>query len=152
MKSATFHADMSAMRLIRTLIILLCCAAAAAGLIFLTRIPILMWSSASLFTLIAIFAGMIYTPLYFRSISTEISENTIRVSSGVFLKNSGVMKLEAVQYATLISTPFSEKSGLNFILLNALGGKQLIPFMKHTEALSLYAELTAALESYPNPK
>lgn len=145
MKQKILRADMSAMWLIRTIIILICALASTAALLYLSFIPILMWCCVSLFSALAIFLGIIYTPLYFKSITTKISENSICTTSGVIIRNSDIMKISSIQYATLISTPFSKKSGMNFIVLNALGGKLIIPFLKHSEAEELYSDLNAVL-------
>lgn len=138
---------MSAMWIIRLTIIILCTTLTVLSVIFLSFIPILMWCCVSLFAALGIFAGIIYTPLFFRTIRAEISQASIRVTSGLFFSNSESMKLSAIQYVTFISTPFSKKSGINFIILNALGGKLFLPFLKHSDAEELYNELNAAIDA-----
>ena len=145
MKKRAIYADSSAMRLIRLLIILICLAGCAAAIFFLSFVPIVMWICVGIFAALALFAGIIYIPLYFGSVKIEIDDSSVAVASGVFFHVHESMQLDAVQYVTLISVSRLHIRGGNFIILNAQGGKLFLPFINSSDASELYCELNAAL-------
>lgn len=90
------------------------------------------------------FAGL---PLYFSQASYYVSGQEIVRAAGFFVRNRQFMKTSAIQYVTLIRTPFSQQTGLNFVLINALGGHLLLPFLSRRDAEDILRSLTETLHA-----
>ena len=101
---------------------------------FYIPVDVLVFIFASAFATIAIFAMFIYLPLFFSSLRYDSSETEITRHSGVFLNSHQTIQYSAVQYTTLITTPFSRKSGLNFIVLFMYGGQLPLMFLSYKDA------------------
>lgn len=78
---------------------------------------------------VAIFVMFIYLPLYLGSLRYEATETELTRSAGVFMKSDQTVKYSAVQYYTHVTTPLSERTGLNFIVLYVYGGQFQLLFL-----------------------
>lgn len=96
---------------------------------YLVSFEILMYSLIGLFWGIAVLFGLILLPMYFRRTVIYISPAEITVHSGLLFLRRDHMKMSAVQYVTHISMPLSNLTGFNFIVVHALGGNILLPFL-----------------------
>ena len=101
------------------------------SLVFLSFLPILMWIAVGLFAAAFFAVVIVWLPLYFKNLCYFITDKEIVANTGVFFKNKRIMKLSAVQYFTCVTTPFSEKTGFNFVVLNALGGNIILLLLSH---------------------
>lgn len=72
--------------------------------------------------------------MWFGSVSYIISDTHITKRCGIFFIQEQTMRLQALQYSTIIRTPVSEKTGMNFIPLHAYGGMILLAFLKPEDA------------------
>lgn len=91
---------------------------------------------------ILLVGGGLWLPLFLGSLSFEISESEIVYRGGVFFYNRTVMKKSAVRHVTLIRTPFSEFTGMNFVSVSALGGGVILPFLSYSDAKEILSLLT----------
>lgn len=83
---------------------------------------------------IAFFVMFVYLPLYFSSIKYTATETEIMKSSGVFIKTHQSVRYSSVQYTSVISSPFSQYTGLNFIVFFVYGGQLRLLFLKQSDA------------------
>lgn len=81
-----------------------------------------------------IFLDFIYLPLYFASVRCEMTNDKITRHSGVIFKTSQTVRFSTVQYTTLVVTPFSKYTGLNFVIMFVYGGQMLLLFLSAEDA------------------
>lgn len=93
--------------------------------------------------------GVLWLPLYFSQCSYFLSGLEVVVSVGVIFKKRQVMRMSAIQYATLITTPFSRVSGLNFLLINGCGGSLLLKFISRADGEEILRIINAHLLKKP---
>lgn len=82
------------------------------------------------FAVAALIADFIYLPLYFSNLRYCATNSEIKKCSGVLFKTSQTIKYSSIQYSTIITTPFSKYTGLNFAVFYVYGGKFLMLFLK----------------------
>ena len=99
----------------------------------LIPIRIVMLSVCAVFAVIGLFLLFIYLPLWFRRLQYSVTNETITKKSGVFFNTERTLKFNSIQFADIISFPFSKHIGLNFIILNAYGGKLALLFLKEQD-------------------
>lgn len=83
----------------------------------------------------AIFAMFIYLPLYFSSLSFDTTDTEITKHSGVYFKSHQSVLYSTVQYTTVVTTPFSQYTGLNFVVFYVYGGQLRLLFLTQEDAL-----------------
>lgn len=141
-----YYADKTCLNLLRVLILILTVGLIVAAYYFLRPIPILMWILIGIFSAIYFFVGILWLPLYFSRASYLVSSQEIIRNTGFFWHMQQVMKVPAIQYATLITTPLSKYTGLNFIVVNALGGSMLLLFLSGKDAEEILRTLSSAMK------
>ncbi|MBO7395881.1 MAG: PH domain-containing protein [Ruminococcus sp.] len=82
-----------------------------------------------------IFFICIYLPLYFKSLSYDTTDTEITKHSGVYFISHQSVLYSTVQYTTVITTPFSQYTGLNFVVFFVYGGQLRLLFLKQEDAL-----------------
>ncbi|MDE5570261.1 MAG: PH domain-containing protein [Ruminococcus sp.] len=87
--------------------------------------------------LIDIFMILVYLPMYFSSLSYEMTDEKIIRHSGVFMKVHQSVRYSTVQYSTVVSTPFSDKTGMNFVILFVYGGSLRLLFLNKDDAMEI---------------
>lgn len=124
-----YFADRNSLDFLRISIIAVMTAADFADIYFLNSYSIIMWIIFAIFTVTGVFVSGIYLPLYFKNLAYFISNDRIRRVSGVFFKAERVMRIEAVQYITTVTMPVLKWAGMNFIIINAFGGRTILAFL-----------------------
>ena len=81
-----------------------------------------MWIIAALFCLLVL-------PFYFIRSYFTVSSKEVTAFTGLFFTMRHFMPTSAIKSVTTIITPLGSITGLNFVVLNALGARLLIPFM-----------------------
>lgn len=110
------------------------CSVFTAAAIIMRRVPIyLILFMASL--LLLIMGGIM--PRLFNNHSVSISEKEIFCTRGLFNERTVFMPVDAVKSVTMVITPLGEKSGLNFVVLNAMGSKLVIPFLAKSDCVKI---------------
>ena len=94
----------------------------------------MLWSLTCLILAAVIITSIFLLPMWFGSVSYIISDTHITKRCGIFFIQEQTMRLQALQYSTIIRTPVSEKTGMNFIPLHAYGGMILLAFLKPEDA------------------
>ena len=82
----------------------------------------------------AFFIMFAYLPLFLKSIHYMITDTEIIRSSGVMIKLHQSVKYSSIQYVNVITTPFSQYTGLNFIMCFVYGGKLSLLFLNQNDA------------------
>ena len=126
---------------IRIIILILAAVVTALSYIFLNSHNIIMWIIIGVCWGAAILYGVFFLPIYFKNTVYNISDSDIRKSTGMIFFSKQYMKLRSIQYISTIITPFSRLTGLNFIIINAWGGRMLFCFLKRDEAMELSSQL-----------
>lgn len=82
----------------------------------------------------AFFIMFAYLPLFIKSIRYTVTENEIIKSSGVIMRFHQSVHYSSIQYTNIITTPFSQYTGLNFIVCFVYGGQLRLLFLNHRDA------------------
>ncbi len=138
-----YVADKTCMNLIRLCVFALTATVIILARLYLSFLPVLMWSVTLAFLVIGCFIALIYLPVYFRHACYYLNKSEIIKHSGFLLLHKQTMRLDAIQCKTLITTPFSRLTGLNFLVLNAFGGSMLLLFLSSKDAEDLHRHLSA---------
>lgn len=64
-----------------------------------------------------------------------------------FSVNYILMPTSAIKSVTTIITPLGSITGLNFVVLNALGARLLIPFMSRRDAMEISAIVNSSIRN-----
>lgn len=80
-----------------------------------------------------IFTDCVYLPLYFAALSYETDGKSISKHSGVVFKSHRSIRLSTIQYTAAVTTPFSKRTGLNFLLFFVYGGQLRLNFLKYDD-------------------
>lgn len=140
-----YYADKTCLNVLRVLALVVTGSLIILDYYFLYFIPILMWSLIGLFGLAYLLIGIIWLPLYFARASYIVSSQEVIRNTGFFFRIRQTMKVSAIQYVTLIITPFSSVTGFNFVIINALGGNLLLFYLSKTDAEEIVRNLTATI-------
>lgn len=82
----------------------------------------------------AFFIMFAYLPLFMKSIRYTVTETEIIKSSGVIMRFHQSVHYSSIQYINIITTPFSQYTGLNFIVCFVYGGQLRLMFLNHKDA------------------
>lgn len=79
----------------------------------------------------AVWVGLciFWLPIYLSRLTLTVGRREIGLGTGCFFQKRQLMQRRAVQYVTLVTTPFSRFTGLNFLFIRALGGGIIVPFL-----------------------
>ena len=136
-----YYADRTGLNVLRILMFIVTAIVAFLTYRYLSFIPIFMWIIMLVFITICFFVAVIYLPLYFKSVNYYATDRKIIKHSGVFYKTNQVMRFDSIQYTTVISTLFSKKTGFNFVMLNAFGGRMILTFLKQRDLEEIMSEV-----------
>lgn len=82
----------------------------------------------------AFFVMFAYLPMYLESLKYTLTESEIIASGGVIMQIHKSVKYSSIQYTNVITTPFSQYTGLNFIVCFVYGGSLRMLFLNHSDA------------------
>ena len=86
-----------------------------------------LWVIAALFAILVL-------PFYFHKASYTVSDKEITAKGGLMVTSRQFMLTSAVKSVTSILLPLGRLTGMNFIILNALGSRLVIPFLCRRDA------------------
>lgn len=136
-----YYADQTCMNLIRTITFIVLLLLSWASWYYLRPFPMIMWILLAIFLIVYVIMGMIWLPLWFKRLTFCLSPQELVYNCGLIICSRRIMKVDAIQFVTLVTTPFSKHTGLNFILISALGGSLLLPFLSYADAKTVYSFL-----------
>lgn len=111
---------------------------------YLSGYPIIMWLVIGLFWGAMIVYGFIFLPIYFKSSRYMVGAKEIKKQAGMLFFTKQYIKLESIQYVSSVIFPLSQFTGLNFVTINAFGGRVIFMFLSRNDAL----EIIDYLEEY----
>lgn len=82
----------------------------------------------------AFFLMFAYLPLFLKSVRYTVTDTEIIKSSGVVMRLHQSVQYSSIQYMNVITTPFSQYTGLNFIVFFVYGGQLRLLFLNHNDA------------------
>lgn len=142
-----YETDKAASYILIVVLLVITSSIVIASRYYLYTISILMWAVFWICLAAFVFTA-VWLILYFRNILYTVSPEEITKSAGVFFRKRQVMKPSAVQYVTLVTTPLSGFTGLNGVILNALGGNLRLLFLSKKDAVELQKILEEYLRIY----
>lgn len=91
--------------------------------------------------IVTAFFSAVYLPLLFLRTKCVVENGAVTSYFGAFFNNEVLVEKEDVQYITLVKTPLSKLTGMNFLLLNAFGGRVIIYFLSYEQASEIYRQI-----------
>lgn len=140
----TYKMNKAALNFIRIVMIVVTIAVIYLSFVYLSDYPIVMWLVIGLFAVVTVLYGCIFLPIFFKSSRYTIGPNEIKKQVGMLFFTKQYMKLESIQYVSSVIFPLSQFTGLNFVTINAFGGRVIFMFLSRNDAL----EIINYLEEY----
>lgn len=144
----TYKMNKAAINFIRLAMILITLIVTYLSFVYLSDYPIIMWLVIGLFVTVTVLYGCIFLPIYAKSSRYTIGPKDIRKQAGMLFFTKQYMKLESIQYVSSVIFPLSQFTGLNFVTINAFGGRVIFMFLSRNDAL----EIINFLEEYIKKK
>lgn len=95
----------------------------------------------------AFIMDFILLPIYFSKTTYTFDGRFINKKGGLFIVHKQFMKADSMQYATVIKTPFSKITGLNFVIIHALGGVMILHFISSNDLREIEKIVSRVLKS-----
>ena len=140
----TYKMNKAALNFIRIVMIVVTIAVIYLSFVYLSDYPIVMWLVIGLFAVVTVLYGCIFLPIFFKSSRYTIGPKEIKKQAGMLFFSKQYMKLESIQYVSSVIFPLSQFTGLNFVTINAFGGRVIFMFLSRNDAL----EIINYLEEY----
>ena len=90
-------------------------------------------------------------PFYFHKAGYTVSSKEITAKSGLIVTSKQFMLTSAVKSVTAIFLPLGRFTGMNFIVLNALGSRLVIPFLSKRDAQEIADQVNNSIRSRGEP-
>lgn len=103
-----------------------------------------------LWVIAALFAVLVL-PFYFHKAGYTVSSKEITAKSGLIVTSKQFMLTSAVKSVTAIFLPLGRFTGMNFIVLNALGSRLVIPFLSKRDAQEIADQVNNSIRSRGEP-
>ncbi|SDA15568.1 hypothetical protein SAMN02910447_00954 [Ruminococcus sp. YE71] len=140
-----------AKRAMLTFYVLLCIVGAALNYIiyrYVTFIPeeylkivsMIMWS-------IVILTAAVIVPHYFICAKVVLTGSEIAAAGGFVNTRSDYMPVSSVKSVSVLVTPLGVLTGFNFVMINALGARLVLSFLKKSDALDIAARINGMISS-----
>ena len=113
--------------------------------LYLSSMEILMYVLIAIFIAIWFILGFLLLPMYFRRTVIFLSPTEITLHTGIIFLRRSQIKLSSAQYVTRISAPLSGFSGFNFLVIHALGGSLILPFLSISDCDELERAIGAVI-------
>lgn len=139
----TYRMNRAALNFIRIAMLVVALAVTYICFLYLSSFPVIMWLVISIFWAVGIMYGCIFLPIYFKSSRYTIGEKEIKKQAGMLFFTKQYIKLESVQYVSSVIFPLSQFTGLNFVTINAFGGRVIFMFLSRNDALEIIDYLDA---------
>lgn len=96
------------------------------------------WIAAAVFCLLVL-------PFYFIRAYFTVSSKEVTALTGLIITARHFLPTSSIKSVTTIITPLGSITGLNFVVLNCLGARLLIPFMSRKNAMEISAVVNTAI-------
>lgn len=139
-----FRPHQNALNTLRLTVALLTLILSVAGVYFLKSYATAMYISVGAVCCLAFLGNFILLPLYFSKCSFNIAKDSATKNGGVFFTTTAHVKKSSVQYVTVVKTPFSKYTAMNFLIIHVLGGVMILNFL----SLSDLEEIGAIMQNW----
>lgn len=119
----------NALNFLRLATSVLALALTVACVILLENYNVAMYIGVGVVCGLAFFVDFILLPLYFAKCSFTIGQNGATKHGGIFFTTASHVKKSSVQYVTVVKTPLSKLTAMNFIIIHVLGGIVILNFV-----------------------
>ena len=98
----------------------------------------MVWA-ATLMTAVTVF------PIYVLVAKYEVSPDRVKLRKGFFLISDQFVPTSSVMSVTTVMTPLSVITGFNFVVLNSVGAKSIMPFVTRKQAREIAETVNEAI-------
>jgi membrane protein YdbS with pleckstrin-like domain len=84
---------------------------------------------------------LIILPIWYKAACYTLTQDEIIIKTGAISSVYKHMKLSAVQYTTIYAPPFSKRTGLIFLTVNANGGSLILYFLSRKDADEIVSKI-----------
>ncbi len=102
----------------------------------------ILWINVILITFASLYVYFAYKKAYYR-----ISDNFVTIGSGVIDTTTNILEIHKIQGVTLKQTIFQKRQDIASLVISTASKSVTIPYIKKTEALSIYDFLLYKVES-----
>ncbi len=99
-----------------------------------------LWIIAALFAVLVL-------PFYFHKARFTVSGKEITAKGGLIVTTRQFMLTQSVKSVTTVMLPLGGLTGFNFIILNALGARVVLPFLSKKDAAEISAAVNNSIRS-----
>lgn len=140
-----------AKRAMLTFYLLLAAVGAALNFIlyrYITMLPaeILQIISVALWTLILLIA-IIVIPHYFIHSKVVITSNEIAAAGGFITYKNDYMPISSIKSVSVVITPLGTLTGFNFVIVNSLGARMLLCFLRKNDVIAIAQRINELIRS-----
>lgn len=90
-------------------------------------------------------SALLFIPHYFFHAKVVITKNEIAASGGFFYVKDDYMPIGSVKSVSVISTPLGLITGFNFVVINALGSRVALSFLRLRDAKDIAATVNSMI-------
>ena len=90
-------------------------------------------------------AALVFIPHYFFHAKVVITKNEIAASGGFFYFKDDYMPIGSIKSISVISTPLGILTGFNFVVINALGSRVVLSFLRKRDARDIAATVNSMI-------
>ena len=87
----------------------------------------------------------ILIPKFFKHNHFSVSDKDIVCVKGVLTYKTVYMPMDSVRSVTMIVTPMGDRTGFNFLILNALGSKMILFFISKKDCIDIYSKVNEVI-------
>ena len=103
--------------------------------------------------LMILLVSVFVIPHYFLRAKLVITESEIAAAGGYFSYRTDYMPVSSIKSVSVIATPLGFITGLNFVVINALGARLLISCLRKRDAEEIAELINRQIrENFPMPK
>lgn len=93
----------------------------------------------------AALAALLVLPAFFFGTFFTVSGKEITVCRSFIMNVKTLMPVSSVKSVTTVMLPLSKYTGMNFVVVNSLGGKVVLPFLSKSSALEITSVINHSL-------
>lgn len=94
----------------------------------------------------------ILIPKFFKNNHFSISDKDIVCVKGVLTTKTVYMPMDAVKSVSMVITPLGDRTGVNFVILNALGSRLILYFLNKEDCIDIYSRVNEVIAMRQEPQ
>lgn len=141
-----YKPDIKALNFLQILLALIAFGISLFCVLYLRRFKLLMYIIVGVVCSLAFLMDFIVMPLYFSRTQYTLDKSSISKKGGLIYTKKQLMRISSVQYYTLVKTPLSSITSLNFVIIHALGGTIIINYLSKSDLKEIEKALSDCLK------